>query len=850
MKKLYIIDAYSFIYRFYYAYKNANLTNKQGLPTSAIFGFARFLLKFLAEDKPEYVAMAFDVSKPTFRFELYEKYKQNRIKMPDDLQIQIPYIKKLCDILNIKRIEMEGYEADDIIATLSAKLSSEAEISILTGDKDLLQLVSDKVKVYQRHKKGEILGPADVETTFGVKPDYVIDKLALMGDTSDNVPGVRGIGPKTATKLITQFGHIENLYEHLDEISAPKLRDLLISGKELAFLSKQLVILNKDLPLTFTLDDFKTVLFDTEKAKEFFDRLEFHSLLRDFGFGDKTVLNPSFKISNTLPSAFTKNDIFLYYWKEGNYLHIALKQQDKIEVFLNKDHTFIEDFLLRAPGRIIVYRFKDLLKNLGPAKNFEKADVFDTMLAYWLLGEARRDYTFSLVIRNELGHRIEYEQNSLLPEDNISAYIAKCVEALSLFYKKIKNEFEELDLDRVYYKIEKPLIYTLSYMERTGIKIDKAELERQSTKLQAIIKSLSEEITELAGEPFNINSTKQLQVILYEKLGIKHGRKIKTGYSTDEKTLNKIRKEHPIVEKILEYREYTKLLNTYIAPLPTYIAEDGRIHTTFNQTGTITGRLSSENPNMQNIPIRDKVGRDIRKIFVAETGYSLVSMDYSQIELRLLAHFSQDEALLSSFHANEDIHRSTAARIFNVRPDEVTDEMRRFAKIINFSIIYGKTQYGLAQDLKISVKEAGLYISNYFETHPGVADFLDKVVSRAKEDGFVKTMYGRIRYIPEMKSSNLNEFGLGKRYAVNTVIQGTAADIIKIAMNNVLHSAPIQQKKAAMLLQIHDELLFEIKDEELDNAAPAFQEMMENVDNFLVPLNINMAIGKTWYAAK
>lgn len=852
MKRFYIIDAYSFIYRFYFAYKNTQLMNKQGIPTAAIYGFTKFLIKLIEEDRPEYLAVAFDVGKPTFRMEIYNEYKQNRLRMPDDLQIQIPYIKQIVRNLGIKTIELEGYEADDVIATLSKKFSEEAEIFILTGDKDALQLVNDRVRVYHKHKDGTIFYPATVKEKFGVLPEQVIDKLALMGDASDNIPGVKGIGEKTANMLVQQFGTLENLYQNLEKVSSPRLRNILEQGREAAFLSKKLIVLDNNLALDFKLEDFKFGNPDYRNIYDILKELEFNSIIQELNLERKKEIRVDFKILTDI-SDYIEGDVnFIFVQHLNRKFFIGLFNGNQVSVVCAADAYSIKKVLMSVKNTIVTYHFKKLLRLLGEERYYLDVDVFDLMIGYWLLGVSRKNFDFEQVIDEYLGIKISQtsDPQSLLLEDQYFEFVAQAAYVLAQFHEKLKTEFDELGLHRIYKDIERPLIYTLAYMEKVGIKVDLEELRHQQNVVIDIINKLQTEIYELAGETFNINSTKQLQYILYEKLGIKHGRRTKTGFSTDEKTLEKLKKEHPIIEKILAYREVTKLQNTYIKPLPQYVASDGRVHTTYNQVGTITGRLSSENPNMQNIPAREGLGREIRKVFVAEKGFKLISMDYSQIELRVLAHFSEDEALIESFMQDRDIHTSTAARIFSVEESDVTEDMRRFAKIINFSIIYGKTKYGLAADLKIPVIEAEKYIINYFALHSGVQDFLNRVVADARQKGYVKTMYGRIRFIPEIRSENFNEFSLGKRYAVNTIIQGTAADIIKIAMNRIYNTELIKDDTARLLLQIHDELVFEVKEDMIEETVTQFKEIMENVDRFKVPLKVNVGIGDNWYDTK
>lgn len=855
MKKIFIIDAYSFIYRFYFAYKNSSLMNKQGVPTAAILGFTKFLLKTIEDGKPDYLVIAFDVAKPTFRLNLYSEYKKNRLRMPDDLEIQIPYIKSIVKKLGIKTVELAGYEADDIIATLSAKFLDSADICILTGDKDIFQLVSDKVKV--QSKDGMVFSAADVKEKFGVFPENVSDKLALMGDASDNVPGVKGIGGKTAEKLVNEYGSLEKIYDNLDKITAERIRELLKDGKETAFLSKKLVVLNRNLPLEFKLDDFKLGELKYKNVLPLFKELEFNSIISQFNPEKNKGIERTFQMI-TEPEEYESgetNYLFLGSRDDGMDVIIAgLYNGRDIYIFKNDKERFI-DLIGKISGIITAYDIKRVFRIMQTDEVFRGKDVRDLLIGYWLLSVSRETYDFSKVVKEYIGLNIDSIDNAgkedvLLLSRNEGQSVANSVYALYLLYKKIDTELISEELYEIYFGIEKPLIHTLYYMERIGIKVDKDELSVQKKRLDDVVKAVTGEIYEKAGEVFNINSTKQLQQILYGKLGIKPGRRIKTGYSTDEKTLAKMAGQNDIIKSILNYREVIKLLTTYINPLPQYIACDGRVHTTFNQVGTITGRLSSENPNMQNIPARSGFGRDIRKIFVAQQGFKLVSMDYSQIELRILAHFSHDSALIESFNQGKDIHTTTAVRIFGIKEEEVTSEMRRFAKIINFSIIYGKTRYGLAADLKISVKDADKYIRNYFSAHSGVSDFLDKVVKEAQKKGYVRTMYGRIRFIPEIHSDKSNTFSLGKRYAINTIIQGTAADIIKIAMNRIYDTDFIKNDSARMLLQIHDELVFEIREDIFTKVIREFREIMENVDDFLVPLTVGVGTGDNWYETK
>lgn len=875
--KIVLIDGNSILNRAFYGIPD--LTNSEGMHTNAVYGFLNILLKILDEEKPEYAAVAFDVKHPTFRHEMYKEYKGTRKPMPEELRQQLPLIKEVLSAMNFKIIEKAGYEADDILGTIAKMAQKEGYlVSLVSGDRDLLQIATDKIKIrIPKTKKGgtqiEDYNTADVIEKYGITPEQIIDLKGLMGDASDNIPGVPSIGEKTAVKILTAYPTVEEAIENVDNIKPPRAANALKEHKDLALLSKKLATIKTDCELDFTFNEAKLGDIFNEDAINLFRKLEFKSLITRVGSTSSTdndidqkiiacddfnecndILN---KLKNTSMAAFSMiNDEI-----GDDSLALCIDEERvyvfKAEGFITTQYILgaIRQYVLSG-GLLIINGLKNLLKYCDFSDN---DNIFDISIASYLLNPLADSYTYDNIARNYKGLILPsldemLGKNSKKLEKNkrkeifdracaYDAYVSYCA------YDAVMNELKEEEMLELYNNIEHPLIFTLADMEKRGIKADKKELETYSQKLNERIKQLETQIYELAGEQFNINSPKQLGVILFEKLNLPFAKKTKTGYSTSADIMEKLQCEHPVVGKVLEYRQLTKLKSTYADGLAGYIEEDGRIHTTFNQTITATGRISSTEPNLQNIPIRFELGKMIRKVFKPEPGYIFMDADYSQIELRVLAHMSGDEALINAYNSDEDIHKITASKVFNTPLDEVTPLQRRNAKAVNFGIVYGISSFGLGQDLNITRKEAQEYIKSYFKTYPQIKNFLDELVEQAKTRGYAITMYNRRRPVPELSSTNFMQRQFGERVAMNSPIQGSAADIIKIAMINVNNRLKSENLKSRLLLQIHDELLIETHESEVDKVRKILINEMKNASNLKVSLEVDANTGNDWYEA-
>ncbi|MCX7857640.1 MAG: DNA polymerase I [Deltaproteobacteria bacterium] len=835
-RRVFLVDGNSFLYRAYYA--TPYLATSKGLPTNATYAMTNMILKLIKEKKPDSLFVIFDSKIPSFRHEISKEYKAQRKPMPDNLSVQIPYVKSVIDALGIPIIEVEGYEADDVIGTIVEKLRGEdIEIYIVTGDKDLMQFITKNVYVYDT-MRDVLYGEKEVEEKFGISPSMICDFLALSGDTSDNIPGIPGIGEKTAQMLIREFGNIDNIYARINEIKKESLKEKLKKGMELALLSKTLAKVKSDVPI----GDIKLkweLKPDLRKLKNIFRELEFTSLYREIRIDNQEKVT----------------------WNEVKIENIDPRNISIVASFDRKQHPF-PVFINFAvfDGRSVAYSEKkdDLSRLLSEARdvtfhnikefflsglNINLDRAFDVMLCAYLLNPLRKDLTLDAIVEEYLSTEVEAtsEKRGLFER---SKWL---YEVKNVLFRKM----EEMNLKWLFYNVEMPLTEVLSEMEKTGVKVDKKKLLQFSQELGIRLKDISRRIYEISGQEFNINSSQQLSNILFNKLKLRPVKKTKTGFSTDTEVLEELANEHPIVPLILEYRTLTKLKNTYIDTLPQWINPlTGRIHTSFNQMNVATGRLSTSDPNLQNIPVRGEEGKRIREAFIAEDGYLLMSSDYSQIELRILAHLSKDEALIEAFRRGEDIHNNVAMEFFKVDKDKITPEMRRVAKVVNFGVIYGISAYGLSKELRISQKEAQKYIDDYFSLHKGVKDYMDRIVKEAEERGFVRTYYGRIRYIPELYNPDQKIKQLGIRTAMNTPIQGTAADIIKMAMVNIFRKKKDLNLSSKLILQIHDELLFEVKGEEKDLMEHLVKEEMENVVKLDVPLKVSIGFGKNWAEAK
>lgn len=874
MKKILLIDGHSILNRAFYGLPD--MTNSKGQHTNAVLGFLNIMFKVIEEEQPTGLCVAFDVYQPTFRHLMYKEYKGTRKSMPDELREQVPLMKEVLQTMGVTVVEKGGYEADDIIGTLAKEGEAKGyKVAVISGDRDLLQLATDNIMVrIPKTKTGgtvvEDYLAKDVFDKYQVTPLEFIDLKGLMGDTADNIPGVPGIGEKTATKIITEYKSIENAYAHIDDIKPNKARENLKTYYDQAIFSKQLATIKLDCELDITVDDMDISDMFNEKSYEMFQMLELKSVLKKFDNMDKEIT-----IEYDIISDFSEAELFVNKMcdekvvgisltiVEGERLAIGLSCKDITKVivsggFLTTDYLcgYI-DKLVSSDVILSMMNVKQYLPYMNICE--EKHDVFDIGLAAYLINPMKDSYTYDDISRDyintllpskkELLGKTEITSMTVGMEDNVRVYAYEAYVS-SKSYEVLVNTLDEKGMKSLYYNIELPTMYTLYDMEVRGIKVDRDKLKEYGDQLVDRINELEQSIHTMAGEEFNINSPKQLGEILFVKMEFPNGKKTKSGYSTSADILDKLKNYHPIVNDILEYRQLTKLKSTYADGLANYIGEDERIHGKFNQTITATGRISSTEPNLQNIPIRMPLGRLIRKVFIPEDGYVFVDADYSQIELRVLAHISNDATLIDAFNTDKDIHAITASEVFGVPIAEVDSNMRRNAKAVNFGIVYGISAFGLSNDLNISRKEASQYIDKYFDTYKGVKTFLDEKVKEAYEEGQVKTLYGRVRPIPELSSSNFMQRNFGERVAMNSPIQGTAADIIKIAMIRVNKALKDRHMKSRMLLQIHDELLVETSMDEIEEVKEIMTKEMMGAADLLVPLSIDVNEGINWYEAK
>ena len=818
------------------------LTNKEGFPTNAIFGFLNIVLKVIAESKPDYITVAFDVSKKTFRNEMYNLYKATRRSMPDELALQIPAVKDVLDVLNISHIELEGYEADDLIGTVSKRCEIEnIKCEILTGDRDDLQLCSEDTTVLLVTTQGGKTqtvpyNDMGVLYKYEVTPKEFIDLKGLMGDSSDNIPGVKGVGEKTAISLIKEFKSIENLYENIDSDKIKKsVREKLTENKDMAFLSKELATIKCDVPLSFDFENFK-VLPPKDEAVLLFEKLELNSFIKRLGLNTEKEEEkaPQINILKDLSEFDSKTHLFyllenetIFIYCEKGVIELNIKENtEKIkEIFENKE---ISKITYGAKEHIIY--FNTLGINLS-------GKIFDIKIAKYVLDPSFGEFRLPSIIYSAIGKSCD---TSIM-----------CAYMLPDVFEKLSLELEETNLSKLYYDIELPVMKILASMQLRGIKIDVPALNELSLKFEEELSSLTNKIYELSGEEFNINSTKQLSVVLFEKLGLKPSKKTKTGYSTDNSVLESLKGEHEIIDLLINYRTYAKLKSTYIDSMLSLCDENNILHSKFHQTVTQTGRLSSSEPNLQNIPVRLELGRQIRKLFTPVSSDNIfVSADYSQVELRVLAQICGDENLVNAFKNNEDIHTQAASKIYQVDINDVTPKMRSDAKMVNFGLLYGKTEFTLAKDLGISRKDAKDIIDTYFTKYPKIKNYMFNIVEFAKENGYVKTLLGRIRYIKELSDRNYMTRLSGERMALNTPIQGTAADIMKIAMIKTQKALQENKLNAKIVLQIHDELVIETSKEDLSKVKEILINSMENAVRINVPLTVSCASGVNLYELK
>ncbi len=877
-KRFFVIDGNSFCYRAYYAIKH--LSNSKGQPTNAIYGFIAMIRKIIKEEKPDMLAVAFDLKGPTFRHEKFKDYKGTRKPMPEELVSQMPYIKRLLTAYNIPIYEAQGYEADDVLATLAEKCRKAKGIDtfIVTSDKDAMQLVTAGVKVYSPHKDGVIYGEKEVRERFGVPPERIIDLMALMGDTSDNIPGVPGIGEKTAVQLMKEFKSLDNVLKNTHKIKSASRRKKIEESRDLALLSRELATIKKNTPIEIDMDELELKEPDEKALAELFKELEFRKLLQDIAPAERP--KRSYLLVDC-PEEFLKfarelkqAKIFAFdfetthcdpmraravgvsfAWKKNEAYYIplnALKGLEEKKVTETLKSVF-EDANIKKIGQNIKYDAL-VLKKMGLTL---KGIEFDTMVASYLLNPSKSNHNLSDISLEYLGYaKKSIEQligkgKNALTMDRVDVGEVRdycCEDSLIAFnlMSVLEKQLKEKELEELFFKVEMPLIEVLAGMELCGVSVDSAYLKRLSAEIEKKIASCEKNIHSMAGETFNINSPKQLRDILFEKLKMPVIKRTKTGASTNEEVLKILSEKEKLPREILRYRTLAKLKSTYVDSLPALVnSSTGRIHTSFNQTVTVTGRLSSSNPNLQNIPVKTEMGRKIRKAFIAEKkSHLILSADYSQIELRILAHLSGDKNLVEAFNEQRDIHAFTASLIYGLEEKDITDEMRQAAKTVNFGIVYGMSAFGLSRDLGIDVRQAARFIESYFGRYPGVKAFLEKTIDEALKNGFVTTILGRRRYIPEIKSENIQIRNFAQRAAVNTPIQGSAADLIKLAMINI-HRV-IGDFDAKLILQVHDELVFEVRAGELLKLAGVVKENMENVMPLRVPIRVGLESGKNW----
>lgn len=879
-KKIVLIDGFSILFRAFYGLPS--LTNSAGEPTNAVYGFLNILFKILDDESPDLLTIAFDVSGPTFRHDMYEEYKGTRKPMPEDLVPQVPLIKEVLTAMKISIVEKAGYEADDIIGTLANKSEKLGyDVSVVSGDRDLLQLATEKVKIIIPKTKRtgteiEEYFAKDVKEKYQVSPIEFIDVKGLMGDASDNIPGVPGIGEKTATKIIVEYGSIENAHAHIEDIKPKRAKESLGENYDIALLSKELATIITECELDFNIKDSTFDDIYNEDVFVIFKKLEFQNFLNRFDMEVNSYdkIEDHFTLISSLDKAQEVFDFYLgnkpsknhvlamqFIIDEDTCLGLSITFASDKVYFIKIDQDITVSYLSKQLSSLLDNKYvlstinlKEQLDYLNISNNNK---IYDIGIASYLLNPLKSTYNFDDVARDYLNMTIQSRKElfgkkglkEVMNTNEDDFLMFACYESFVAFkaYDSIFEQLKKTDMYDLFINIEMPLVYTLFDMEKRGIRTNKEALKEYGDKLAVRIGELEKTIYEQAGEEFNINSPKQLGVILFEKLNLPFGKKTKTGYSTAASVLEKLVDYHPIINQALEYRQLAKLKSTYADGLANYIGEDNKIHSKFHQTITATGRISSTDPNLQNIPIRMELGRAIRKVFTPEEGFVFVDADYSQIELRVLAHMSGDESLIEAYQHEDDIHKITASKVFHTPLDEVTSLQRSNAKAVNFGIVYGISSFGLGQDLNISRKEAEEYIEQYFKTYPQIKEFLDNLVREAEEKGYVNTIFGRRRPIPELKSSNFMQRSFGKRVAMNSPIQGTAADIIKIAMNRVNQELKNRKLDSRLILQVHDELLIEAKIEELEEVKDILITEMKNATKLRVPLELGVNIGENWY---
>lgn len=887
-KEIYLIDGSAYIYRAYHAIRS--LSDARGFPTNAIFGFTRMLLKLIEERAPRYMGMFFDAKGPTFRHDLYPAYKANRPPMPDDMAMQIPAIKEVTEAFRIPVFEVQGYEADDLIGTLARRAEAEGfDVVLVTGDKDFVQLVSERITIWDP-MQDKTIAKADVAAAKGIEPRQIIDVMGLSGDTADNVPGVPGIGPKTAVKLIQSHGSLEGLYAHIDAIKTPKLRANLLAHQAQALLSRDLVTIRIDAPVAFEPETLRVSAPDDKKLADIFQTYEFRQLQQRYtpsegktpkryqGIMDQVALSRlTARLAEAAILALDTETTSLDPMR-ADLVGISFALEPHEAFYIPCGHHY-----LGAPPQLtcrdVLQTLKPVLENpaigkIGQNIKYDWAILarhgvdlqgvrFDTMVASYLLNPSKRSHSLDQIAMDFLGHKtITYAEVvgkgskqagfEAVPVEHAIPYAAEDADITLMAYETLRPRLEELGLMDLFERVEMPLIPVLMGMEMTGIRVDTVRLRELSRAFETQMDDLETSIHTLAGEPFNIKSSQQLGRILFEKLALPVQKKTrkKTGYSTDVDVLTLLAQQHELPALVLRHRALAKLKSTYVDALIDMLhPTTGRIHTSYNQTVTATGRLSSSDPNLQNIPIRTAEGREIRKAFIPRQGWKFLAADYSQVELRILAHYSRDAILIEAFARDEDIHTRTACEVFETPAEMITDELRRHAKVINFGIIYGMGPYSLSQDLGISQVMAKTYIDNYFNHYPGVRAFIEETIETARRTRQTSTLMGRIRLLPDIDSRNHNVRQFAERTAVNTPLQGTAADLIKLAMIAVDRQLREQRMAAAMLLSVHDEIVLEVPPEEIEAVSAMVKHTMETVWELAVPLKVNLAVGGNWNEA-
>lgn len=882
-KRLIIIDGNSIINRAFYALPD--MTSSEGLHTNAIYGFTRMLFKIIDDYKPTHISVAFDMKAPTFRHKEFAEYKAGRKKMPSELGQQLEPLKELLDTFNIHRMEMAGYEADDLIGTVSKMgEDNDFKVYIVTGDKDAIQLASNKTTTLITKKGvGEVeeYNYDSVIERYEMTPTQFIDLKGLMGDKSDNIPGVPGIGEKTGIKLIKEFSSVENLIENTEQLKG-SVKKKIEENKEQAVFSKKLATIIRDVPIEVSLEELSFGEYDKNAVIEEFKKFGFNTLIKqvlsmDGGSEESAVeekielnINHLDNVEEFKNELEKTNKLFIKTVKKSgnildkNILYVFVSSNGNDIYYLSGEELeLIKDIISNEEIKKIGYNLKDDYLAFKPY-NMEMNNIFfDIAIGEYLIdSKSSTSYECSDIAMKYLTKKIKSEEEILgkgakakkfqdLDMEELSTYFGEVINIVYNVYPIMEKTFKDMEMEYLFYDVEMSLVEVLGSMEYYGIEVDKNQLRELGDKFKNIIVNLEEEIFSLAGEKFNINSPKQLGVILFEKLELPVIKKTKTGYSTNADVLEKLRDKHEIIDKITEYRQIVKLNSTYVEGLSNIINPiSGRIHSSFNQTITTTGRISSTEPNLQNIPVKTEMGREIRKVFIADENSKLVDADYSQVELRVLAHMSGDEHMIEAFQNHIDIHSKTASQIFNIDVNEVNSTQRSEAKAINFGIVYGKTDFGLSQDLNIPVAKAKAYIESYFANYSSIKDFMDKVIEQAKEKGYVLTEFNRRRYIPEINSSNFMVRKQGERFAMNAPIQGSAADIIKIAMVNVYNRLKDEQLKSKLILQVHDELIVEAVEEEIDKVSKIVKEEMESAVNLQVHLDVDLNVGDSWYETK